>query len=56
MQKKKEVCSFSAVTTHKSFWLLVGGNMRSSLDDALANLSSSSRRLFYQRPTTKNTK
>ena len=59
-RQKKEACSFlavtSGVTTHKSFWLLVEGTMRPSLDDTLANLSSSSSCLFYQRPTTKNTK
>ena len=45
----------SGVTTPKSFLLLVEGAMCPSLDDALANLSTSSSRLFYQRPTTKNT-
>ena len=32
---------------------LVESAMLPSLDDALANLSTSSSRLFYQRPTTK---
>ena len=36
----------SGVTTSKSFLLLVEGSMRPSLDDALANLSTSSSRLF----------
>ena len=59
-QQKKEACALSAVTsgvtTPKSFLLLVEGAMRPSLDDALANLSTSCSRLFYQRPTTKNIK
>ena len=59
-RRKKEACAFSAVTsrvaTPKSFLLRVEGAMRPSLDDALANLSTSSSRLFYQRPTTKNTR
>ena len=46
----------SGVTTPKSFLLLVEGAMRLSLDNALANLSTSSSHLFYQQPTTKNTK
>ena len=53
---KKEPPSLSAVTTPKSFSLLVGGAMRPSLYDALANLSTSSSRLFYQWLTTKNIK
>ena len=59
-QQKKENCSFSAVTsgvtTPKSILLLVEGTMRPSLDNTLANLSTSSSRLFYQQPTTKNSK
>ena len=59
-RQKKEASSLSAVTsgvtTSKSFLLLVEGAMRPPLDDALANLSTSGSRLFYQRPTTKNTK
>ena len=43
----------SGVTTPKSFLLLVKGAMRLSLDDALANLSTCSSCLFYQRPKTK---
>ena len=58
-RQKKEICALSAVTsgvtTPKFFLLLVEGAMSPSLDDALANLSTSSR-LFYQRPTTKNSK
>ena len=50
-QQKKEDCSHlaatSGVTTPKSFLLLVKDTMRLSLDDALANLSTSSSRLFY---------
>ena len=50
-RQKKESCSFSAVTsgvtTLKSFLLVVEGTMRPSLDDVLANLSTSSGRLFY---------
>ena len=56
-RQKKEAKSLSAVTNGvtppKSFLLLVEGAMRPSLDDAQANLSTSSCRLFYQRPTTK---
>ena len=37
----------SGVTAPKDFLLVVEGAMRPSLDDALANLSSNSRRLFY---------
>ena len=59
-RRKKESRSLSAVasgvTTPKFFLLLVEGAMRPSIDDALANLSTSSSYLFYQRPTTKNTK
>ena len=58
-QQKKEACALSTVTsrvtTPKSF-LLVEGAMHPSLDDVLANLSTSSSCLFYQQPTTKNTK
>ena len=43
-QQKKEAHSLSAVTTSKSFLY------------TLANLSTSSSYLFYQRPMTKNTK
>ena len=49
-QQKKEACSLSAVisgvTTSKSFLLLVEGTMHLSLDDMLANLSTSSRHLL----------
>ena len=59
-RKKKETCSLSAMTsrvsTPKSFLLWVEGAMRPSLDDSLANLSTSSSRLFYQWLTTKNIK
>ena len=59
-RQKKEARSLSAVTsgmkTPKSFLLLVEDAMHLSLDDMLANLSTSSSGLFYQRPTTKNTK
>ena len=59
-KQKRETRSFSAVTsfvtTSKSFLLLVKVPMRPSLDDTLANLSTSSSHLFYQRPTTKNIK
>ena len=58
--QNKEACFLSVVTsgvtTPKSFLLLVEGAMRPFLDDVLTNHSSSSSRLFYQRPTTKNTK
>ena len=58
--QKKEIRSLSAVTsgvaTRKSFLLLVECTMRPPLDNALAILSASSSRLFYQLPTTKNTK
>ena len=58
--KKKEACSLLAATSGmkipKSILLLVESTMHPSLDDALANFSTSSSRLFYQRPTTKNTK
>ena len=37
----------SGVTTPKSFLLVLEGAMRPSVDDALANLSTSSSRLFY---------
>ena len=43
----KESRSLSAVTTPKSFLLVVEGTMRPSVDDALANLSTSSSHLFY---------
>ena len=46
----------SGVTTPKPFLLLVEGAIRPSLDDTLANLSTSSSHLFYQQRTTKNTK
>ena len=50
-RQKKKFRSLSAVTsrvtTRKPFLLVVEGAMRSSLDDALTNLSSSSNRLFY---------
>ena len=54
----KERISFSfsndqQVTTSKSFLLVVEGTTRPSLDDAFANLSTSSSHLFYQRPATK---
>ena len=59
-RQKKEALALSAVTsgvtTPKSFLLLVEGAMHPSLDDVLGNLSISSSRLFYQRPTTKSTK
>ena len=59
-RRKKEARILSAmtrgVTTPKSFLLLVEGAMRPSLDDTLANFSTKSSRLFYQRPTTKSTK
>ena len=59
-RQKKEALYLSAVTsgviTPKSFLLQVEGTMSSSLDDELANLSTSSSRLFKQRSTTKNTK
>ena len=59
-QQKKEACSLSAVTsgviTPKSFLLQVEGTMRPPLDDSLPNLSICSSRLFYQQPTTRNTK
>ena len=59
-RQKKEACALSAVTsgvtTPKDFLLLVESAMRPSLDNALANLSTSSSRFFYQRSTTKNTK
>ena len=49
--KRKNLFLFSAVssavTTPKSYLLVVEGAMRPSLDDALANLSTSSSRLFY---------
>ena len=58
--QKKEFRSLSAVTsrvtTSKYFLQLVEGIMRPSLHDAMANLSISNSRLFYQRPMTKNTK
>ena len=58
--QKKEARTLSAVssvvTTPKSFLLLVEGTMHPSLDDALANLSTSSSHPFYPQPTTKNTK
>ena len=38
------------------FLQLVEGTMRPSVDDAFANLSTSSSGLFNQRPMTKNTK
>ena len=53
LAKERSLFSVSAVTTPKSFLLLVEGAMCLSLDDALANLSNC---LFYQQPTTKNTK
>ena len=50
-RQKKESHSFSAVTsrmtTPKSILLVVEGTTCLSLDDALANLSTSSSRLFY---------
>ena len=56
-RQKKEARALSAVpsevTTSKYFLLLVEGTLCPSLDDTLANLSMSSSRLFYQRPTTK---
>ena len=55
-QQKKEARAISAVTTPKSFLLLVEGTMYPSLDDTVANLSTSNNRLFYQWPMTKNTK
>ena len=49
--QKKESCSLSTVTsgvtTPTSFLLVVEGATRTSLNDALANLSTSSSRLFY---------
>ena len=49
--KRKKIRSLSAVTsgvtTPKSFLLVVEGAMCPSLDDALANLSTSSSHLFY---------
>ncbi len=59
LSAKEEARAILAVTsgvTPKSFLLLVEGTMRPSLDDAFANLSPNSSRLFYQRPTSKNTK
>ena len=51
-RQKKDASSTSSgtneVTTPKSFLLLVEGTIRPSLDDALAYLSTSSSRLFYQ--------
>ena len=59
-RQKKEAHALSTVTsgmtTPKSFLLLVEGTMHPSLDNALANLSTSSIHLFYQWPMTKNTK
>ena len=61
-RQKKETRSLSAVTSGVItpnfffFVLLVEGATRLSLDNALANLSTSSSRLFYQRPPTKSTK
>ena len=59
-RQKKEACAFPAVTsrvtTPKYFLLLVKGAMRLSLDDALADLSTSSSRLFYQWPSIKSAK
>ena len=50
-RQKKKSRSLSAVTsgvtTPKSFLLVVEGAMRPSLEDALANFSTSSNRLFY---------
>ena len=50
-RQKKESRSLSAVTnavrTPKSFLILVEDAMRPFLDDALANLSTRSSRLFY---------
>ena len=58
-RQKKESCYLpavtSGVTTPKSFLLVGEGNMRPPLDDALANLSTSSSCLFNLRPLTKNT-
>ena len=58
-RQKKNFRSFSTVTSGvtapKSFLLVVEGTTRSSLDDALANLSTKSSRPFYLRFTTKNT-
>ena len=55
--QKKETCSLSTVTsgvtTPESILLLVEGTMRPSLDDAVANLSTSSSSFFKQRPTIK---
>ena len=49
--KERISCSFSAVTsggtTPKSFLLLVERAMCPSIDDVLANFSTSSSRLFY---------
>ena len=59
-QQKKEAHSLlavtSGVTTSKSFLLQVEGTMSPSLDDVLANLSTSSSSLFYKWSMTKNTK
>ena len=50
-RQKKESRPLSAVTsvvtTPKSFLLLVEGALRPSLDDALANFSTSCSRLFF---------
>ena len=57
-RQKKEVCFFSVATsrviTPKSILLLMEGTTRLSLDDALANLSTSSNCLFYQQLKTPN--
>ena len=53
-RQRKETRSLSAVSSEVTtpFLLLVEGTMRPSLNDALANLSTCSSRLFYQRPIT----
>ena len=57
-RQKKESRALSAVTsgvtTPKYFLIVVEGAMRPPLDNALANLSTSSSNLFYQRLKTPN--
>ena len=53
-RKRGSACTLSAVTSEvtipKYFLLLAEGAMRLSLDDTLANLSTSSSRLFCLQP------